>query len=503
MISENTKAILLLTSNFNNKDLSECKPLTINGYGYFARWLNLNNYRPSDLLNSSSLDDIIVDWCSPTKHILVKEKINFDKIDQTISNITPSRLKQLLARGASLSLALERWSSVGIWILDRGSPLYPKQIKTALKDQAPAIFFGIGNKELLSRPSVGFVGSRNADQIDLDVTEKYVSMISQLELQVVSGAARGIDTHAMLTCLKNGDSSIGILSDSLMKASVNRQWREYLKSHKLALITPFYPEGRFTPSNAMQRNKYIYLMSLATIVVCSTESNKSRKSGTFEGAKENLKNNWVPLLVSDHHEPNHLGNLALIEGLPKIKCKGVSINPGYSLDTLLAYISSKPENYIENALSIESSMNKQGDLLNTPVEDISVETQSSDILITNTTPVLENFKPTTSEFLVEKRNNKEDTHALKAVPEMPLLNHFYEQLTILFKEQTNNVNLECIDYVLIEERFPEFKLISKTALDKWLKYLIEQELLIRPNKQKREFCLPTSLFNSNNSYILE
>ncbi len=491
MISENTKAILLLTSNFNNRDLSECKPLTINGYAYFARWLNINNYQPSDLLNSSKFDDILIDWCNPTKHILVKEKVGLNRVDQTVSNITANRLKQLLARGASLSLALEKWSSVGIWIIDRGNPLYPKQIKTELKDQAPAIFFGIGNKELLSKPSVGFVGSRNADQSDLEVAETYVSMTNQLGFQVVSGGARGIDTHAMLASLKNGDSSVGILADSLIKASVNRQWREYLKNDKLALITPFYPEGRFTPANAMQRNKYIYLMSLATVVVCSDESNKSKKSGTFEGAKENLKNNWVPLLVSTHREPNHLGNLSLIEGLPKVETKAVSINPSYSLDKLLASIINKSETGIESIPSINFSFSTQGDFLNTPVEDVIVETQSSDILNTHTTSLLRNSEPTLSESVVEKRKNKEAVYISKAVPEMPVLSNFYEQLTILFEKHTNNVNLECVDYSLIEEHFPEFRLISKTALDKWLKYLVQQELLIRPNKQRKEFCLPT------------
>jgi predicted Rossmann fold nucleotide-binding protein DprA/Smf involved in DNA uptake len=310
-LSENTKAILLLTSYFNSSELRQFKPLTANGYGYFARWLATFSYKPSDLLEQKKLADICSQWQQAELHNQVKQKVNLKSLDRTIADITVERLNALLGRGASMSMALEKWSSAGIWILDRSHPLYPSQIKQALKDQAPAVLFGVGNPALLQRQSIGFVGSRDCQQQDLDATLHYVKTINDLGYQVVSGAAKGIDSHAMLSSLQNGNTSIGVMAESLFKASTNRQWRQYLKDNTLALITPFYPEASFTPANAMARNKYIYLLSSATCVVCSGE-----KGGTWEGAKENLKQAWVPLLVSSHQINNQPGNQALLNGLP-------------------------------------------------------------------------------------------------------------------------------------------------------------------------------------------
>ena len=61
----------------------------------------------------------------------------------------------------------------------------------------------------------------------------------------------------------------------------------------------------------MARNKYIYTMSQAVMVV---KSNKE-KGGTWTGTTENLKKAWVPLLVRDCSEE---GNQALIQagGIP-------------------------------------------------------------------------------------------------------------------------------------------------------------------------------------------
>ncbi|MGI2146940.1 DNA-processing protein DprA [Shewanella frigidimarina] len=313
-LSENTKAILLLTSYFNSSELRQFKPLTANGYGYFARWLATFGYKPSDLLEQKKLAEICSQWQQAELHNQVKQKVNLKSLDRTIADITVERLNALLGRGASMSMALEKWSSAGIWILDRSHPLYPSQVKQALKDQAPAVLFGVGNPALLQNQSIGFVGSRDCQQQDLDATSYYVKTINDLGYQVVSGAAKGIDSHAMLSSLQNGNTSIGVMADSLFKASTNRQWRQYLKDDSLALITPFYPEALFTGTNAMLRNKYIYLLSSVTCVVCSGET-----GGTWEGAKENLKQAWVPLLVSSHQINNQPGNQALLNGLPNTK----------------------------------------------------------------------------------------------------------------------------------------------------------------------------------------
>jgi predicted Rossmann fold nucleotide-binding protein DprA/Smf involved in DNA uptake len=339
MLTQNTKAILLLTSFFNSNEVKEYKPLTVNEYGYFACWLNQNGYQPVDLLDETKFNDIWSNWEQPFKHEKAKSKVNFSRLDNTIANLTRDRVKNLLKRGTSLSLALEKWQRAGIWILDRQNALYPKNLKKHLKHQSPAILFGVGNLELLSKESVGFVGSRNCDFLDEEATSKYVEKINKLNYQVVSGGAKGVDTCAMLASLSKGNTAVGVLADNLYKSSANNHWRQYLKSNKLLLLSPFFPEARFSTANAMARNKLIYLLSIATIVISSDE-----KGGTWEGAKENLKKNWVPLLVSRHKKPIQAGNKALLAAKDSANSFPISLE----IDTseLASLIQLKPQNSI-------------------------------------------------------------------------------------------------------------------------------------------------------------
>lgn len=51
---------------------------------------------------------------------------------------------------------------------------------------------------------------------------------------------------------------------------------------------------------------------------------------------------------------------------------------------------------------------------------------------------------------------------------------------------SSNIGLFVVD----EAHFPEFEIMSKTALDKWLKHLVELGLLIKPHSRKNEYMLP-------------
>ena len=71
------------------------------------------------------------------------------------------------------------------------------------------------------------------------------------------------------------------------------------------LISSFNPEAGFTVGKAMQRNKYIYCLSDKALVVRS-----GIKGGTWEGAIENMKKQWVPIWV--RRDSDGFGNTALL-----------------------------------------------------------------------------------------------------------------------------------------------------------------------------------------------
>jgi predicted Rossmann fold nucleotide-binding protein DprA/Smf involved in DNA uptake len=220
--------------------------------------------------------------------------------------ITTVRLTNILGRKAAMGLALEKWQRVGIWVVTRQDSEYPQLLKKQLRHISPPVFFGVGNKKLLQKGGLAIIGSRGIDELDEEFTKKIGQQAAVENINVVSGAARGVDETAMLASLNAGGTAIGILADSLLKSATASKWRKHLQNEKLVLISSFYPEAGFSVGNAMARNKYIYTSANVALVVRADEG----KGGTWAGAKENKENNWVPLFVNQQSDAS--GNVVLL-----------------------------------------------------------------------------------------------------------------------------------------------------------------------------------------------
>ena len=235
--------------------------------------------------------------------------------------MTMARLDSLLGRGMALALALEKWERVGLWVVARSDQDYPERLRTHLKDQRPPVLFGCGNKRLLEKGGIAVVGSRHAGQLDLAFAEGLGKKVAGEWRNVVSGGARGIDQAAMFGALQAGGNAIGVPTDSLFRAASSSKYRDYLLSESLVLVTPYNPESGFDVGKAMGRNKYIYCLSDAAVVVRSDAG----KGGTWQGATECLKAGWVPVWVkkngdteSGNAELEQLGGAWLPEELDRI-----------------------------------------------------------------------------------------------------------------------------------------------------------------------------------------
>lgn len=278
-----TQAMLLLTSSLSKYASDEEQPLSVAEWGLFAAWLHEHNMKPEDLLEKD-LEIKLQEWSN--------EKISI------------SRLKYLLNRGAALALAMEKWHRVGLWVITRSEKEYPQNIKKRLKHLSPPILYGIGNKNLLNTQSIAVVGSRNADKKSLNDAYEIGKKVANDGLALVSGGAKGVDENAMKGALDNYGNGIVILAEDLLKNSLLAKYRNALLQNNLVLISPYYPESPFNVANAMARNKYIYTISIASIVVHSNAN-----GGTWSGANEVLTKQWAPLWVckpSDSNSPNQL-----------------------------------------------------------------------------------------------------------------------------------------------------------------------------------------------------
>lgn len=287
-LSQSTQAILLLTSSFSKYDDEKLKPLSPSEWGVFASWLHKNNLKPDDLLEND-IEEILQDWNK--------------------SKIPLKRIKYLLERGAALALAIEKWQRVGLWVITRSDKDYPKLMKERLKALSPPILYGIGNKNLLNSQSIAVVGSRDADKENLKYAYELGKKIAVDGFSLVSGGAKGVDDRAMQGTLDNFGTGIVILAEDLLKKSLSAKYRNTLREGKVVLISPYYPESTFSVANSMARNKYIYTIASAGVVV---KSNKS--GGTWSGANEALKKKWIPIWTKDDLKINSANHLLINAG---------------------------------------------------------------------------------------------------------------------------------------------------------------------------------------------
>lgn len=284
-LSPQTQAVLLLTAHFSKPRAQEVKPLTPVEWGKFALWLRSEEKGPEALL-SGNLRETLSNW--------------------TDSRVTEERVARLMDRGSALAIAMEKWLRSGLWVLARSDSDYPRLLKKRLKAASPPVLFGCGNIKLLNERGIAVVGSRNASEDDVSYAAQVGVSAARAGFTIVSGGARGIDEAAMFGALQVDGTAVGVLADSLLRASSSQKYRSYLSSKNLALISPYYPEAGFSTGQAMGRNKYIYCLADAAVVVHS-----GRQGGTWSGALENLSKGWVPTWVKPTQDSS-AGNAEIV-----------------------------------------------------------------------------------------------------------------------------------------------------------------------------------------------
>lgn len=287
MISPDSQTLLLLCSQLGLPSQPEFSPLTLREWNPLARKLQALSLRPADLLDLSQA--------------ALQTRLE-------LSTKHATRIMHLLERSGALAIVLEKLNNLGIYALTRADKDYPEKYRSRLKDSAPAVLFYAGEKALLGQPGIAVVGSRHLDEAGQDCA-KFVGNACGLSGQVLySGGARGVDTLSMESALEARGTAVGVLADSLEK-QVKVQ-KEALSRGDLCLVTPYSPNAGFSVGAAMGRNRLIYCLADYAIVVASD----AETGGTWAGATETLKNNWIPVFVLEHNQMPEGNKLLLQRG---------------------------------------------------------------------------------------------------------------------------------------------------------------------------------------------
>jgi DNA processing protein len=144
---------------------------------------------------------------------------------------------------------------------------YPKNLKKI--DNPPFILYVKGEIKAQDDLALAVVGTRKMTTYGREVTEILTKQIIACGLTVVSGLARGIDTVAHQTALKNGGRTIAVLAcglDMIYPPENKKLAEEIVKSHG-ALVSEFPPGCQAVPGNFPARNRIIAGLSLGTLVI--------------------------------------------------------------------------------------------------------------------------------------------------------------------------------------------------------------------------------------------
>lgn len=288
-LSRNGKAILLLTAPLlAGKSKRSTKPLSLGEYNKLARHLHFLKKEPADLFQPNELGEF----------------------SESAPTVDLEHVKRLLKRGLLLAQAMNHWAARNIWVVTRADPEYPRRLKNHLRSKAPPVLYGCGDGSRIEDGGLAVVGSRRINDSLIAYSEQVGKLAAEAHVTIVSGGAKGVDQAAMRGALDNGGPAIGVLSNNLERTALNGDNRQLLIDGRLTLISQFDPSAGFRGWMAMQRNKLIYALADAALVV-----NSDLKGGTWEGATEQLRKlHFVPVYARKSNRHNDGLSALLAEG---------------------------------------------------------------------------------------------------------------------------------------------------------------------------------------------
>lgn len=160
--------------------------------------------------------------------------------------------------------SLEALRRLDVEILLWTDPRYPSRL-THL-DDPPPVLFARGRLELLDRPAVAVVGARRHTEYGESAARLLAGGLSRAGVVVISGLARGIDTHAHVAALEGG--TIAVVASGIDVAYPRRNAALQERIARVGLLLGETPPGSpALPYLFPRRNRLIAALALGVVVV--------------------------------------------------------------------------------------------------------------------------------------------------------------------------------------------------------------------------------------------
>jgi DNA processing protein len=149
---------------------------------------------------------------------------------------------------------------------------------------APLVLYYIGRRELLNRPALAVVGSRNATPQGLDNARAFARALAEAGVTVVSGLALGIDGAAHEGALDTNASTLAVVGTGLDRVypARHRELARAIARHG-GLISEFPPGTPPLAYNFPRRNRLLSGLARGVLVVEAALSSGSLITARLAG----------------------------------------------------------------------------------------------------------------------------------------------------------------------------------------------------------------------------
>lgn len=196
------------------------------------------------------------------------------------------RIITLLADTEQLRWYLNKGAMVDCYPLSRAGEGYPQRLRLRLGLDSPGCLWAKGDPQLLLKPAVALVGSRDLARENLEFARQAGRQAAMQGYVLVSGNARGADRAAQDAALEAGGQVISVVADKLRGCPLQKNML-YLSEDSF--------DTAFSAQRALSRNRVIHCLADAVLVAqCANGT-----GGTWDGTVRNLRFGWSPVCFFD------------------------------------------------------------------------------------------------------------------------------------------------------------------------------------------------------------
>jgi DNA processing protein len=191
----------------------------------------------------------------------------------------PAKSAQFCFEGKARTAAedeLRRVAEAGGSVLTPEDKEYPERLREIY--DPPAVLWIRGDVEMLSRPGIAVVGTRQPSPYGAGMAELLARDLANRGLVILSGMARGVDTAAHKGAIEAGGKTVAVWGTGIdvIYPKENKKLAESIVATGGTIVSE-YPLGTFpAPQNFPIRNRILSGMSVGVLVIEAAEYSGTR-----------------------------------------------------------------------------------------------------------------------------------------------------------------------------------------------------------------------------------